>query len=95
MIKTLSAAAIVGVTLLSSGAFAQSFPGGDDAEARAVQAAVSKDLGGAVSVQAIDGVIYLHGHVGASTAERAEQIARGVVNGGEVVNATVSGEYQG
>jgi len=96
MIKFFSAAVLAGVTLMSSGAFAQTeFPGGDAAETRAVQDAISKTLGGRVSVQTLDGVVYLHGRVGQDTAQRAEDIARSLPNVGEVVDATRSGEFQG
>jgi len=97
MIKTFfSAAAVAGVTLLASGAFAQTaFPGGDDAETRAVQEAVGKTLGSRVDVQTIDGVVYLHGRIGKDAAQRAESIARGVPNVDSVVNATLNGEFQG
>jgi len=96
MIKFFSAAVLAGVTLMASGAFAQTeFPGGDAAETRAVQEAISKTLGGRVSVQTLDGVVYLHGRVGQDTAQRAEDIARSLPNVGEVVDATRSGEFQG
>jgi hypothetical protein len=96
MIKIFSAAFLAGATLMASGAFAQtSFPGGDDAESRAVQEAITKDLGGRVSVQTLDGVVYLHGRVGEDTAERAEAIARGVPNVGKVVDATRNDQFQG
>ncbi len=96
MIKFFSAAVLAGVTLMASGAFAQTeFPGGDAAETSAVQEAITKDLGGRVSVQTLDGVVYLHGRVSQDTAERAEQIARGLPNVGEVVDATRNDAFQG
>jgi len=96
MIKFFSAAVLAGIALTASGAFAQTeFPGGDAAETRAVQEAITKDLGGRVSVQTLDGVVYLHGRIGQDAAERAEEIARGLPNVGKVVDATRGGEFQG
>jgi osmotically-inducible protein OsmY len=97
---TLAAGFLTAATLMTPVAFAQTaFPGGDQAETNAVQSAIDQDAGlraAQVRVQTIDGVVYLHGRVGSQGAvDRAENIARGVGNVGEVVNTVSDSEFQG
>jgi len=97
---TLAAGFLSAATLLAPAAFAQTaFPGGDQAETSAVQSAINQDAelrAAQIHVQTIDGVVYVQGRVeGASAVERAGEIARGVVKGGEVVNAVGDTEFQG
>jgi osmotically-inducible protein OsmY len=89
---TLAAGFLTAATLMTPVAFAETtYPGGDQAETNAVQAAIDKDLAlriDQIQVQTIGGVVYLHGIVGSeATAERAEAIAQSVAHGGKVVDA--------
>jgi hypothetical protein len=97
---TLAAGFLAASTLLAPAAFAQNtFPGGDQAETNAVQSAIDKDpwlRADQVHAQTIDGVVYLHGHVGSQNAEdRAEKLAHSVTKGGEVVDTLSDDQFQG
>jgi len=97
---TLAAAFLTATTLMTPVAFASpAYPGGDDAETAAVQTAIDRDLtlrADRVQVQTIDGVVYLHGHVGSEgTEERAEKIAHSVANVGKVVDTLSDDEFNG
>ena len=97
---TLAAGLLTATTLMTPVAFAGTgYPGGDEAETAAVQTAIDRDLGlrvALVQVQTIDGVVYLHGHVGSEYAEeRAEKIAHSVPNVGKVVDTLSDDQFQG
>jgi len=98
---TLAAGFLSASALLAApSAFAQTaFPGGDTAEATAVQTAIDHDAGlrlSHITVQTIDGVVYLQGRTDdVSSVERAEEIARGVPNVGKIVNAIGDTDFQG
>jgi len=86
---TFAAAFLSASALTAPTAFAQD-KAADAAETSAVQAALDHDLslrGENVTVQTIDGVVYLHGSVdGAALADRAEAIARSVAPAGKIVD---------
>jgi len=97
---TLAAGFLTAGLVMSPVAYAQTtYPGGDQAETDAVQAAIDNDLtlrADQIRVQTIDGVVYLHGHVdGEAAEERAESIAHGVAHVRKVVDAISDDDFQG
>ncbi len=86
---TFAAAFLSASALAAPAAFAQD-KAADQTETAAVQSAIDQDLslrGETVTVQTIDGVVYLHGSVdSAAAADRAEAIARSVASTGKIVD---------